>query len=123
MHLGDVSLVYANIINLSARIIYSAHFISSFFARHDARNLLHWRRVIPAGRVWSIAGVSAVLIRTAGRRLDALTVVANGGKKALIATPVLTYVGLGGLLALTYLGTWWMSSGRYLNMSRRPKTE
>lgn len=123
LHLGDASLVYANIINLSVRIIYSAHFITSFFAGRGARHVLHWKRVIPTGPVWLIAGVSTVLIRTAERRLDTLTVIANGGRKALVTMPVLTYVGLGGFLALTCLGTWWMSSGRYLDMSRRSKTE
>lgn len=123
IHLGDASLVYANIINLSVRIIYSAHFISSFFAGRGARHVLRWKQVIPTMPVWFIAGVSAILIRAAGKRLDVLTAVANGGRKALITVPVLTYIGLGGFLALTCLGAWWMSSGRYLNMSRHSKTE
>jgi oligosaccharide translocation protein RFT1 len=123
MQLGDASLVYANILNLSIRILYSAHFTSSFFARRGARDVLRWKSVMPTWPVLLIAGVSNTLIRIAGRRLDVLAVVASGGRKALVTVPVATYVALGGSLALTCLGTWWMSSGRYLNISRRSKTE
>lgn len=67
--LGDVALVYANIVNLLARILYCASFITNYFTLHsraaflaesirDSRkSLFRWRDVMPP---WQVVLVGCV---------------------------------------------------------------
>jgi Rft protein len=123
LQLGDASLVYANILNLSVRIIYSAHFISSFFSNHSALDVLTWNRALPRWPVIITCSLSAGFIWTSARQLEVLEVVGEGGRTRLLSLPVVIHVMLGGVMGLGCLIAWWMSSGRYLSIPSRMKSE
>ncbi|KAG6809832.1 hypothetical protein H0H92_014586 [Tricholoma furcatifolium] len=122
LKLGDASLVYANILNLSVRIAYTGAFATSFFARNGARQLLRWRAVLPKMQLWLCAAVSAVLIKTSA---IVLKVGASGTGLGVLRVPVLLHIGVGGVLGLVNIATWWLYSGRYLSLPgrTRPKTQ
>ena len=123
LRLGDASLVYANILNLSVRIIYSVYFISSFFLNHNARGVLTWTRTLPGWPVILISGLSAAFIRATATQLDVLEVVKKGGITTLFRLPIVMHVMFGGIMGLACLTTWWISSGRHLSIPGRTKLE
>jgi oligosaccharide translocation protein RFT1 len=123
LQLGDASLVYANILNLSVRIIYSAHFISSFFSNHNAHGVLTWSRALPGRWVILTTGLSAAFIWASAKRLEVLEVVREGGRTTLLSLPVAIHVLVGCIMGLACLTAWWMSSGRYLSIPSRTKLE
>ncbi|KAJ7349075.1 Rft protein-domain-containing protein [Mycena albidolilacea] len=111
--LGDPSLVFANIINLSARIAYAVHFVSGFFSKNSARAVLNWRNALPGWRLHLACGVSWAVVRWSERRLDVLGTVARGaGFSALMSKNVLVHIATGGVFGLVCLGTWWWTEGR-----------
>lgn len=117
--LGDSSLVYANILNLSARIIFCLHFISSYFTSQGVP--ISIRAVIPDRVFLLFVGISYMLIRIDNGRLRL-------GSGVLARADVLTirvagHVVFGGVLAVACLGMWWVRSGRFLKQSMRSKTE
>ncbi|KIM90067.1 hypothetical protein PILCRDRAFT_2299 [Piloderma croceum F 1598] len=120
---GDTSLVYANIINLSGRIVYALQFISSYFRSHHAGHLLRWKDIMPLPRLIFLAVLSSFVIHYHGHKRDISGIVKAGGKTALLDISVVTHVGLGGGLALISITIWWMSSGRLLVPSRHAKIE
>jgi oligosaccharide translocation protein RFT1 len=120
---GDASLVYANTINLSARIVYSLHFISSYFRFHQTGNILTWKKLMPSLQLILFSLLSTFIIKYHAHKRDISNIVSAGGRIALLNIPVMTHVGLGGLLALVCIFTWWISSGRFLIPARRVKTE
>ncbi|KAF8064105.1 Rft protein-domain-containing protein [Lyophyllum atratum] len=123
--LGDAALVYANILNLSVRIIYTATFITSFFAHRGARRLLQWKAVLPSTPFLLSVSVSAILIRISGNLLKIETMTNNAGRISLTRTPVLLHIGSGAVLGLANVGVWWISSGRHLSLPRgqHPKSQ
>jgi oligosaccharide translocation protein RFT1 len=123
LRLGDASLVYANILNLSVRIIYSTHFISSFFSNHNARDVLTWNKALPGWPVILASSMSAAFVWISARRLEVLEVVKEGGGITLLTLPVVTHVMFGGVMGLACLTVWWMSSGRYLSIPSHTKIE
>lgn len=111
--LGDPSLVFANIINLSARIAYAVHFVSGFFSKNNARAVLNWRNALPGWRLHLACGVSWTVVRWSERRLDVLGTVARGaGFSVLMSKNVLVHIATGGVFGLVCLGTWWWTEGR-----------
>lgn len=110
--MGDASLVYANIINLSTRIAYAIHFISRFFEDKGNRELLRWRDALPGWKLCVSCCVSAAAVA-----IGRLTV--EGKEVALFSWKVMAYVGLGGSMGLICLGTWWMTEGRAIVARRR----
>lgn len=121
LQLGDVSLVYANILNLSLRITYSAYFISSFFAKHNALGVLTWSRALPSWPVILASCLSAAFAWKSARRLEVLEVVKDGGRTNLLNLPIVIHVMLGGTMGLACLIVWWLSSGRYLSIPSHMK--
>ncbi|KAG6878046.1 hypothetical protein C0993_000369 [Termitomyces sp. T159_Od127] len=121
LRLGDASLVYANILNLSVRIAYTGTFITSFFARCGARQLLDWRAAVPKTQVLFCVAVSAIQIL--GSALF-LRVEASGPEEGF-TRGVLLHIGIGMLLGAANLLTWWRYSGRYMSLPKadRPKTQ
>jgi len=126
---GDASLVFANIINLSARIAYGVHFVSAFFSKNSARSFLSWRSALPGWRLYLACGVSLTVVRWSERRLNVFGSVARAGAgfSVLMNKNVLVHVAIGGIFGLVCLGTWWFTEGRrHLVLARtqgRPKTE
>jgi len=120
---GDASLVYANIVNLSARIVYSLHFVSSYFKSCKAGDLLRWKDVVPSRSLIASSLVSFLMIHYDERKRKIHMIVNAGGQKALLSVPILMHIGLGGILGLTCVAIWWFSSGRFLISSYRLKVE
>jgi oligosaccharide translocation protein RFT1 len=129
--LGDASLVYANIVNLSARIVYCLRFTIRFFSSSSSVStatttpLFTWRSVLPSSSLCLASAVSAVLVWASERQLGALSIAAQHGRGALLHPRVIAHVGVGGVLALVCLAVWWRTSGRYLGAIplRRTKVE
>jgi oligosaccharide translocation protein RFT1 len=110
--LGDAALVYANIVNLTARILYAATFVKGYFPS----GVLDWRsQLIPQPALLVLCAASWFATRYSGQRLDI-------NKAPLVSTQMAIHVGLGGALGATSLAVWWFSDGRY-KMSRRVKQE
>jgi oligosaccharide translocation protein RFT1 len=120
---GDTSLVYANIVNLLARVVYATHFISSYFGSRYAGDLLRWRDVVPTLRIIILSMLSSFIIHYHGHKQDISGTVKANNRIALLNISVVTHIGLGSLLALICVITWWMSSGRLLVKSGRAKME
>lgn len=117
---GDASLVYANIVNLSARIVFAVLFAKSFFARKGARGLISFRRALPSLSLvlGSIAMWGTIIYD--GRRRDVEKVVSVEGRRSLLHASVMQHVGIGSALAVVWLSFWWMFSGR--KRSLRPRS-
>ena len=119
--LGDTSLVYANVLNLSARITYCLHFVSTYFIfqQHTFRRL----DVLPSWTLGITCTLSAVLIHLSGKQFDAERLAAELGRSAVLNKFVSLHVGIGVVLSIMCLGAWWKSSGRYLDLSVRHSKE
>jgi len=114
--LGDASLVYANIVNLSARIIYSLRYATNFF-NEPKTSIFRWQDTLPSRSLCVVSVLSAAIIQLSQRRLKADEIASHLGKRALLDSSVLLHVGVCGSLAPLCLGTWWRTSGRYLSFS------
>jgi oligosaccharide translocation protein RFT1 len=121
--LGDTSLVYANIINLSGRIVYALHFILCYFGSRNSGDLLRWKNIVPTPRLIVLSILSVFVIHYHEHKRNIFGIVEAGGRSVLLNITVVTHVGLGGFLALICITVWWMSSGRFTVPSRRAKTE
>jgi len=117
--LGDTSLVYANILNLSARIAYCLHFISTYFINQRSQYTFRRLNAFPSWTLCITCTLSTVLLHLSKKQLDAERLAAELGRAAILNKFVLLHVGIGGALTITCLGAWWKSSGRYLNLSVR----
>ena len=119
---GDPSLVYANILNLSVRIMYSVHFVTSFYERRKARHVLRWSTIIPPWSLVLSASVSWIVIKLYEVRFGIVPVSRASGI-SLKSIPVLIHVGIGASMAFTCFGIWWMSFGRYLRFPEKSKIQ
>lgn len=100
---GDTSLVYANIVNLSARILYARRFIFRYFSSQHIR----WRQEIaPSNALCFLSALSWAVLNYTGRLFG----VEEAG---LFSSKTIIHVGLGGLLALVNVGVWWYTTGKY----------
>jgi len=110
--LGDTSLVYANIINLAARIVYCWFFTKSYFGSRGASKFLVWKHAVPGRAVLAIAILSRSVLWYTKRKLGIPANVYDGrGHQANI----ITYTFLGIFLALACVSTWWRTSGRFIS--------
>ncbi|KII90286.1 hypothetical protein PLICRDRAFT_108790 [Plicaturopsis crispa FD-325 SS-3] len=107
---GDTSLVYANIVNLSARIAYAAHFTTSYFRARGARNLLTWGDVIPQRPLLAACALAYGIAKAADWMLGASTALESKGRGALFQRPVVMQVSLGAALGLACLVVWWKTA-------------
>lgn len=122
--LGDASLVYANIVNLSARIAYCLRFTANFFNRPGSSSTFRWKSALPSISLCVVTAFSSYIIVLSERWLKANVLAMNLGRAALLNPHILLHVAIGGLLATTCLFTWWTTSGRNLNLPlRRSKLE
>lgn len=120
---GDISLVYANIINLTMRIAYSLSFIHSYFGARQAGDLLQWAVIIPKRRLIASLLLSYLIITYHEQNRSISSLVKLDGRYSLLSVPVVTHVMLGGALGLMCLTIWWLSSDHNLLSNRRTKTE
>ena len=122
-HFGDESLVYANILNLLVRIVYSVRFINAFYRRRNARQLLKWSTVFPHWSLIAVGGLSVLVVRLSGHRLGIRMAEKGGERISLSGLPALLHVMIGVSMAMACLIIWWMTSGRYLKYSIHSKRE
>ena len=119
LDIGDASLVYANVINLSARIVYCLTFVIQFFAKSSPPQSFRWTQVIPSWKLLAVSGLSATLIRTSEIFLGVIQIVEREGRFALFSTAILIHVALGATLAIVCVLVWWLSIGRFLSLPGR----
>lgn len=112
--LGDASLVYANILNLTARIAYALHFISSYFQAHACQDCLKWRSVIPRKRLIVVSVLSLLVVLLNSDKSHVTDIVRAGGKVAFLQPAVISHIALGGILCLASVAVWWLSSPKFL---------
>ncbi|KAF7359236.1 Oligosaccharide translocation protein RFT1 [Mycena sanguinolenta] len=112
---GDASLVYANIINLSARIGYGMYFVSAFFTKNSARSSLSWKSALPGWRLCLVCSVSWAVVGWNGRKSDVYGRVARigAGFSVLMDRGVQVHVAIGGVFGLVCLATWVFTEGRH----------
>ncbi|KAJ7221716.1 Rft-1-domain-containing protein [Mycena pura] len=125
-HFGDMSLVFANIINLGARIAYAVHFVSPFFRTNGARSSLRWTSALPGWRLCFVCGVSWAIVKQNEKRLNVFGAITHtrAGIAILKDKTVLGHVAIGGVLGCICLATWWFTEGRRLVLQRRrPKSD
>ena len=123
LDVGDASLVYANIINLCARIAYCLTFSSKYFNTSSSVKLFRWYDCLPSVRLWFVAGASAVLIYTSQRHFEADQIASRLGRTAVVDFSVVCHVAIGVSLIAICVWTWWTTSGRYINIPLRRKVE
>ncbi|KAM6504019.1 Rft-1 domain containing protein [Amanita muscaria] len=100
--LGDTSLVYANIINLAARIGYCVHFTNMYYSKFRHRHLLSWSETLPPRSFALATLLSGVLLRTL---VD--VPVSSTGLALLLRKDVISSIVCGSLLAIACAGLWW----------------
>jgi oligosaccharide translocation protein RFT1 len=118
---GDVSLVYANIINLSARIIYAAQYASTFFKRNKTAH--SWKTSIPTWHFLLAATISYLAISMTDIHHQAVLLVRTEGRRAVFSKIVIFHLAQGVGLGLCCVVTWWITSGRYLMKRVQVKTD
>ncbi|CAA7261928.1 unnamed protein product [Cyclocybe aegerita] len=123
---GDASLVYANILNLSARIVYCLRFATSFFMHSkptslNSKPLFRWQDTLPPKSLFAISAFSAIVVYASDVRLGTDALTAKLGRAALTNPSVVLHVGLGGLLTVGCLLMWWVSAGQYLKLPSQHK--
>jgi oligosaccharide translocation protein RFT1 len=124
--LGDASLVYANIINLCARIVYCLIFIKRYFGKSGLPPTFVRRRfrdALPSWQLWTACVFSAVLVHASEQRLKANAMALQLGRRALMGYSVLLHLVVGISLALICLATWWKTSGQKLNLPINSKKQ
>jgi oligosaccharide translocation protein RFT1 len=119
LQVGDASLVYANIINLSARIWWSFCFISAYFQAHQAQTLISFRKVLPGPSLLSAAAISMVITWYSEKRNEVMVKLESDGRVALLSLSLLVHIALGAILASTCLLIWWISYGHKLIFLKR----
>ncbi|KDQ54484.1 hypothetical protein JAAARDRAFT_135495 [Jaapia argillacea MUCL 33604] len=116
--LGDASLVFANIVNLSARILYTGNFVSRYFHSHGVGDHWRWSHVTLDWRSVVCLLISRVVMVESAAWLGVNEELETQGRHALFRAPILVHIGLGVVLALVCLGTWWHQSVRVIMLQR-----
>lgn len=106
--LGDSAIIYANIINLLARIIYCVSFIVSYSKRFDvgkSKGLL-WGNAFPPLSVILASGVGATTTRLSARVLNVEDTVRSMGRSSLQDKSCLVHASVGVASGLVILAVW-----------------
>ncbi|KAJ2920988.1 hypothetical protein H1R20_g16105, partial [Candolleomyces eurysporus] len=121
---GDVSLIYANTVNLAARILYCLSFASRFFvAKERSVNFGVWQLVPPIPFLVASAAAS-LLIKLSASWLGVEATLKSVGKYAVFQKNVLLHVGVGGSLGVSCLAIWlFLSRRRIAALVRRSKKD
>ncbi|KAF5353438.1 hypothetical protein D9756_008112 [Leucocoprinus leucothites] len=116
---GDASLVYANIVNLLARIVFATSFTKSFFPSQGPESIISIRRALPSLSLVLVSLAMRGIITYDSKRRNVKMIVGAEGRRSLLNIDVVQHVGLGSALAAVWLSYWWMSSGRKRNLRPR----
>lgn len=120
---ADTSLVYANIVNLTARIWYTASFTAVYFGKRMKSHQFRFASVIPGWKFSGMVVLSFLAISHNEARQHLAEEVRRSGHRALLSTSVLAHVALGGGLGLVCVGLWWITEGKGLITRERIKAE
>lgn len=118
--LGDSSLVYANMLNLGVRIVYTAVWISGYFKRKGQPDTFRWRVVFLSAGSWLLLAMSGLIIRLQ-RTMVVEKAVVRRGYEALISRETVAHVAVGGLLGVVAL--WQTTRSARTRVSSRSKVE
>jgi oligosaccharide translocation protein RFT1 len=118
---GDVSLVYANIINLAARIIYAAQYASTFFNKNKTTH--RWKASMPTWQFLLAAVLSYLVISMTKIHHQAVVLLQTKGREAILSAIVMSHLVQGAGMGLCCVVTWWLTSGRYLVRRTPVKTD
>jgi oligosaccharide translocation protein RFT1 len=113
----DSSLIYANIVNLSARISFAVAFISNYYTERRTRDALRWSKVFVRPIVGACLATTALAVRLASWRASG-SINGNGKMAGLFSPYILVQIGLSITMGVGCLGLWWIKSGRYLQWPR-----
>jgi oligosaccharide translocation protein RFT1 len=111
--LQDVSLIYANIVNLASRILFSAHFVSKYYSEKGDARVFRWASIWPH---WFFIGLVALF----GSILRASAVLTMNDLKhdrpldSSMLRASVTYLGGGAALVIMASALWWFQTGRRL---------
>ncbi|PPQ98651.1 hypothetical protein CVT24_004149 [Panaeolus cyanescens] len=123
---GDASLVYANIINLSARIAYCLNFTTIYFnstQNSTSSPVFSIRRsLLPSWAFVLSVAISRAVIAKSEAYFKPLELVNNFGRGVLFQKYFIAHVAVGGCLGLACLGVWWMTTGRHMKLSMPSRT-
>ncbi len=122
LQFGDTSLVYANVLNLGARIVYAAIWTSKYFQRRgDEGVVFSWKTVLPSLRFCFSLLICGLTVRSTERWLSIPDAIAHGGRSALFSRAAIVHVGCGAMLGLVTL--WYITKAARLSLSIRFKVE
>ena len=117
--IGDAALVYANVVNLFARILYALRFVTIYFKSHNCGDLIKWSVVRPRWQLLAFVGLSVMLITYNDRSFNVSQFVKENGSMAILSPLVVLHVSLGVFLAIVYMFMWWiLSSNRMPEMKK-----
>jgi oligosaccharide translocation protein RFT1 len=108
----DVSLVYANTINLAARIIYAAQYASTFFNKNKTAH--RWSASTPTWQFLLAAMLSYPAISMTKTHHQSAVLLQTKGREAILSSTVMSHLAQGAGMGLCCVATWWLTSGRYL---------
>ncbi|KAI6109981.1 Rft protein-domain-containing protein [Pisolithus sp. B1] len=116
---GDASLVYANIVNLSARILFTMAFIFRYFEKHMNSTPFGVADIFPDWRFLSTVAVSYAVISVNGSKQR---IVELSRRQALFTVPVLLHLLMGASMGLACVAVWWLTTGRRMIAKLKAKT-
>lgn len=121
---GDVSLIYANTINLAARILYCLSFSSRFFTAKERSVTFGLWQLVPPIPFLVASAAASLLVRISASQLEVPATLKNAGRYAVFQKNVLAHVGVGGLSGVSCLIIWlYVSRRRVAALVRRSKKE
>ncbi|KAI6150941.1 Rft protein-domain-containing protein [Pisolithus tinctorius] len=116
---GDASLVYANIINLSARILFTTAFTFRYFTKHLNSPPFGVADIFPDWRFLGAVAVSCTVVSVNESRQR---IVELSRVRTLFSVPVLLHILLGASMGLLCVAVWWFTTGRRVVAKLKTKT-
>ncbi|KAI6019713.1 Rft protein-domain-containing protein [Pisolithus orientalis] len=116
---GDASLVYANIINLSARILFTTAFTFRYFTKHLNSPPFGVADIFPDWRFLGAVAVSCTVVSVNESR-QRIVELSRG--RTLFSVPVLLHILLGASMGLLCVAVWWFTTGRRVVAKLKTKT-
>ena len=108
--LGDTAVVYANIANLGARILYCIQFNSSLVRKHSTAEHkikgLSWKDVMPPVSVVFSFAFAGVITRLSARLFEVEAIARTARRDVLRSRPCILHLGVGASCGLALLAVW-----------------
>ena len=107
--LGDTSVIYANIINLSARILYCSRYISSYvhrLSKGKIDNFLSSAEILPPRIALAMFLISGLITHASFAALSIEDRTRGAGKAVILDRTCQIHVGVGVACGLMIIGAW-----------------